>query len=124
MLEKVAFTMLPVSDVDRARDFYEKKLGLRPGLQGGQDGQHWIEYDLPGGGCIAITNATPNQPSASSGSTVAFEVSDLDALMSTLRDQGVPFRTDVIRGPTCRMSVCEDPEGNGIILHQLDQRKD
>ncbi|MGF1464956.1 MAG: VOC family protein [Sandaracinaceae bacterium] len=120
MLKKVAFTMYPVTDVAAARSFYETQLGLTTGLMGGQGDQQWVEYDLPGGGCLAITNATPNAPSASQGGTIAFEVENLDALMARLKDEGVEFRTDVIRGPHCRMAVCLDPSGNGVLLHQLD----
>ena len=58
MFKKVAFTMYPVSDVPRARKFYEETLGLTAGLSGGREGKYWIEYDLPGGGCLAITNTT------------------------------------------------------------------
>ena len=93
---------------------------MKPGLQGGQGDTHWIEYDLAGGGCLAITNATPNSPSNSAGGTIAFEVEDLDALMAQLKEKSVSFKTDVIKGPRCRMIVCEDSEGNGILLHQLD----
>ena len=73
MFKKVAFTMYPIEDVARARAFYEETLGLTPGLAGGQGGVHWIEYDLPGGGCLAITNAGDGRPGAS-GATIALGV--------------------------------------------------
>jgi len=119
MLNKVAFTMYPVTDVARARDFYEKTLGLKHGSAGQQDGQHWIEYDLPGGGCLALTNATPSKPSEAAGGTIAFEVDDLDALVADLKAKGVTFRSDIIVTPVCRMAVCVDSEGNALLLHQL-----
>src|SRR5690606_11365798 len=89
---KVAFTMYPITDADRARRFYEETLGLRVGVAGGQGGMHWIEYDLPGGGCLALTNATQNKPSDSAGAIVALEVQDLDHLMAHLKEQGVTFK--------------------------------
>lgn len=46
MFKKVAFTMYPVQDAARARDFYETTLGLTPGSKSA-DGV-WTEYDLPG----------------------------------------------------------------------------
>lgn len=119
MFKKVAFTMYPIEDVARARAFYEETLGLTPGLAGGQGGVHWIEYDLPGGGCLAITNAGDGRPGAS-GATIALEVEDLISLMDDLKSKGVEFKTEVIRGPTCRMAVCLDSEGNSILLHQMD----
>jgi predicted enzyme related to lactoylglutathione lyase len=117
MIEKIAFVMYPVLDVPRARDFYEGKLGLQVGNQGHRGEQWWIEYDLPGGGCLALTNFTEEPPS-SAGGTVALEVRDLDKLIGELEAGGVEFRSDIIHGPACRMAVCLDSEGNSLLLHQ------
>jgi predicted enzyme related to lactoylglutathione lyase len=122
MLKKVAFTMYPITDAARAREFYEQKLGLIIGSHGNQGDKWWIEYDLPGGGCLALTNFTGEQPSANSGGTIAFEVEDLDALIAGLKAHNVEFRSDVIHGPNCRMAVCLDSEGNSILLHQLNAK--
>jgi len=119
MLRKIAFTMYPVIDVDRALAFYEGTLGLTRGAHGHQDGQWWVEYDLPGGGCFALTNATPSKPSEAAGGTVGFEVEDLDAFVGDLKGKGVTFRSDIIVTPVCRMAVCVDSEGNSLLLHQL-----
>jgi predicted enzyme related to lactoylglutathione lyase len=119
MLKKVAFTMYPVRDVSRARTFYEETLGLKPGLAGGRDGMWWVEYDLPGGGCFAITNTTGESPG---GGTVAFEVEDLDRLIAELKSKSVVFKGDIVHGPRCRMAVCLDSEGNSLLLHQLNPK--
>ena len=119
MFEKVAFTMYPVRDVTRARKFYEETLGLAVGSVGGQNDRYWVEYDLPGGGCLALTNFIPDAPSDAAGGTIAFEVEDLDRLIDDLRAKGVAFKSDVIHSPVCRMAVCLDSEGNSILLHQL-----
>jgi extradiol dioxygenase family protein len=55
MFKKVAFTYYPVTDVARARKFYEETLGLKSGSVGNQGDNWWVEYDLPGGGCLALT---------------------------------------------------------------------
>lgn len=123
MLRKVAFTMYPVKEVDRARDFYENKLGLKAGSVGNHDGQYWIEYDLPDGGCLALTNVTPAQPSEAAGGTVAFEVSDLDRFIADLKAKDVTFRSDIIDTPVCRMAVCVDSEGNSLLLHQIKRKQ-
>jgi predicted enzyme related to lactoylglutathione lyase len=118
-LKKVAFTMYPITDVPRARDFYENKLGLKVGSHGSQGDSWWIEYDLPGGGCFALTNFTEETPSAAAGGTIAFEVEDLDALIADLKAKGVEFKGGVIDSSVCRMAVCLDSEGNSILLHKL-----
>src|SRR5687767_14555288 len=56
MFRKVAFTMYPITDVARARKFYEETLGLKHGLMGNQGDSYWIEYDLSDGGCLALSN--------------------------------------------------------------------
>lgn len=120
MLKKIAFVTYPITDVARARGFYESTLGLTLGLHGNQGDKWWLEYDLPGGGCIALTNFTDATPSASAGGQIAFEVSDLDALIAELKAKNVTFKSGVIAGPKCRMAVCLDSEGNSILLHQLN----
>jgi predicted enzyme related to lactoylglutathione lyase len=123
MISKVAFTMYPVTDVARARAFYEETLGLEAGSVGGDDGRgYWVEYDLPGGGCFAITNFIADAPSENAGGTVAFEVSDLDRLIDDLKARDVTFRGDIVHSPVCRMAVCLDPEGNSILLHELKKK--
>jgi predicted enzyme related to lactoylglutathione lyase len=117
MLNKVALTMYPVTDMSRARTFYEESLGLPPSRNGPQS--PWVEFDLPGGGCLAITTVTPNEPSASSGGTIAFEVDDLPATIADLKAKGVDFAAEGIESPVCRMAIVKDPDGNAIILHKL-----
>ena len=117
MFRKVAFTMYPVEDMARARAFYEETLGLGPSPS--RAGSPWVEFDLPGGGCLAITTVSQSQPSANAGGTIAFEVDDLPALIDELRGKGVKFLADDIESPVCRMAICADPDGNSIILHKL-----
>ena len=117
MLNKVAFTMYPVTDMPRARAFYEETLGLGPSSSGATS--PWVEFDLPGGGCLAITTVTPNEPSASAGGTIAFEVDDLPALVADLKGKGAAFAAEGIESPVCRMAIVKDPDGNAIILHKL-----
>jgi len=123
VFRKVAFTMYPITDVARARKFYEETFGLKRGSMGNQGSQYWIEYDLPQGGCPALTNFIPDKPSDGAGGTIAFEVEDLDKLMADLKAKGVTFKSDVIHSPVCRMAVCLDSEGNSILLHQLKPKE-
>jgi predicted enzyme related to lactoylglutathione lyase len=118
MLQKVAFTMFPVQDAARARAFYENLLGLTRGLAS-PDGV-WTEYDLPGGGCLALfRHPDPGFARGPGGASVAFEVADLDEINRHLTAAGVSYRGGMIHGPHCRMSNILDSEGNAIILHEL-----
>ncbi len=122
MFEKIAFTMFPVLDPVRARAFYEEVLGFTRGLAAPNG--VWTEYDLPGGGCLALfCHPDPKYARSPGGASVAFEVADLDALNQRLARAGVVYQGDVIHGPRCRMSNILDTEGNAIILHQLTHAK-
>jgi predicted enzyme related to lactoylglutathione lyase len=121
MLKKVAFTMYPVKDPARARAFYETTLGLARGSHS-KDGV-WTEYDLPGGGCLALFGGDmAGEPHANAGGTIAFEVEDLDTLNTRLKSAGVTYQADMIHSPVCRMSVILDSEGNAVVLHELHKK--
>lgn len=117
MLKKVAFTMYKVTDPQRARAFYENTLGLTRGSSAPNG--VWTEYDLPGGGCLALFAGEDARPDGT-GASVAFEVEDLDALKTRLKAEGVRFTNDNIVSPVCRMATILDSEGNAIILHELN----
>lgn len=121
MLKKVAFTMYPVLDIERAKAFYEKNLGLAPNTITANGA--WVEYDLPEGGCFAITTlATGVQPSAHAGGSIAFEVADLDQLVAELKANKVVFKLDIFSSPVCRMAIILDSEGNAVTLHQKNRK--
>jgi predicted enzyme related to lactoylglutathione lyase len=118
MLKRVAFTMYPVIDMNRARNFYEKILKLKPGLTSPDGG--WVEYDLPGGGCFAITTLAEGvKPSADFGGSVAFEVENLEDLVKQLKADGVKFKVDIFPTHVCKIAVMLDSEGNAVTLHKL-----
>ncbi len=118
MLKKVAFTMFPVTDTARARAFYESTLGLAVGTH--SDNGVWTEYDLPGGGCLALFNhPDPKAASAPGGASIAFEVDDLSALVTRLKGEGLKFQAENVPSPVCNMAILKDTEGNTIILHKL-----
>jgi predicted enzyme related to lactoylglutathione lyase len=120
MFDKVAFTMYPVKDMARAERFYRETLGLGPSTGSVEHG--WVEFDLPNGGCFALTTHSGREPSAQGGGTIAFEVADLDALLDDLKAKCAALPATDIQSPVCRMAVCLDSEGNGILLHQLKRK--
>lgn len=118
MFKRVAFTMYPVTDMARARTFYEDTLGLPASKANATT--PWVEFDLPGGGCLAITTVTGEKPG---GGTIAFEVDDLPALVAELEGKGVAFAGKGIESPVCHMAIVKDPDGNAIILHKLKREE-
>ncbi len=115
MIKEIAFTGSPVTDMKRARAFYEGLLGLKPTMQS-PDGT-WVEYDIGTGtfGLGAYGDAWKSSPD---GTAVAFEVDNLDAEVSRLKGKGVPVHMDVTDTPVCRFAIISDPDGNKLMLHK------
>lgn len=120
MFKKVAFTVYKVLDMARARKFYEHTLGLKVGAN---YDEMWVEYDLPGGGCFALTSMGEDWvPSSKEGGCVAFEIEDIQKLSTELKTKGVKFKLDIFDSPVCKMALIIDSEGNSLMLHQLTKR--
>jgi predicted enzyme related to lactoylglutathione lyase len=113
---EIAFTGYPVTDLLRARAFYEGLLGLKTGATFEHEGKGWIEYDV-GLATLAITNLSADWKPSTSGPAVALEVADFETAVATLRAAGVRFVVDPVTRPTCRLAVVCDPDGNSLALH-------
>jgi len=114
---EIAFAAYKVTDIDRARGFYEGVLGLKhDGLHGGAHGT-WIEYPI-GPHTLAITDvASPWKPSGDGG-MVALEVDNFDEAVAEMRKAGVKFSVEPFASPVCRMAIVTDPDGNTICIHR------
>ncbi|PTX92036.1 glyoxalase [Verrucomicrobia bacterium LW23] len=122
-ITNVAYVGYPVTDIARARHFYEKVLGLKTGDiveendKPGEGNFSWIEYDVAGQ-TLAISNAWP--PSGKSGPSIALEVEeDLATAVAQLKAAGATVTMEHIPSPVCDMAVITDPDGNSIIIHKL-----
>lgn len=114
----IAFTGYPVTDMPRARAFYEQVLGLQSSAVFEHEGRHWIEYDI-GEGTLAINNMSTEQWKPSSdGPGVALEVGDFDAAIAHLRASGVRFQLEPMDSGMCNLAVVADPDGNSLIIHR------
>ena len=120
MVKHIAFTVYPVTDMLRARAFYEGDLGLKRSPDPSSDFEgKWVEYALADS-CFALTTMMEGlSPPARAGGKIAFEVDDVDELVETLRKKGVPVILEPRSTPVCRLAVVSDPEGNGVFLHAL-----
>lgn len=117
---EIAFTGYSVTDMNRAKAFYEGVLGLKKSRGFGQfEGEEqWVEYDI-GPGCLAlISGGGKDWPPSTTGTAAAFEVDDFDGYVAKLRNRGVPFIFEPRETPVCWMVVVADPDGNRVVLHQ------
>jgi len=113
-IKKIAFVGIPVTDMKRARDFYENVLGLTVSdeMMGGQ----WIEYSIAGG-TLAIACVGEQWKPSNEGSSAALEVENLEEAIAELKRRKIAY--DKVDSPVCRMAIIEDPDGNKLIIHKL-----
>lgn len=116
-------TILPVIEMERARDFYEHKLGLAPqGLK--PDGK--FVYACGGGALLALY---PKEGGTKADHTaVSFRVENINDAIITLQDAGVVFEEYDLPGLKTTNHVCvlgsekaawfRDTEGNYLCIHE------
>ncbi|MEP6777589.1 MAG: VOC family protein [Chthoniobacterales bacterium] len=115
-VRKIGFVATPVTDIKRARAFYEGVLGLEVSdeMMGGK----WIEYAV-GGDTLAIASMGEQWTPSDQGTGAAFEVEDFDAAILKLKVAVIRFAAEPFETPCCHMAVVQDPDGNKIIIHKL-----
>jgi predicted enzyme related to lactoylglutathione lyase len=115
-INSIAFVGVPVTDLKRARSFYEDVLGLKVSdeMMGGK----WIEYSL-GNNTLAIANVGEQWTPSDQGIGAALEVEDFEEAIRRLKDRHVRFAAEPFGTPCCHMAVVQDPDGNKLIIHKL-----
>ena len=115
---EVAFIAIAVSDKDRARKFYQETLELTPTRT--QMGGAWVEYDF--GDTTIGVGCHPAWKPSREGTTVAFEVGDIDDAIKKLKSRGVSFDIEKSETPVCWMAQFRDPDGNKLVVHQRKKK--
>jgi predicted enzyme related to lactoylglutathione lyase len=115
-IKAIGFVGIPVTDLERAREFYEGVLGLKVSdeMMGGK----WIEYSL-GDDTLAIANVGEQWMPSDQGTGAALEVENFEEAIKQLKDRRIPFAAEPFETPCCHMAVVQDPDGNKLIIHKL-----
>ena len=116
-ITEIAFTGYPVTDIARARGFYEGVLGLKATSVFEHEGKAWVEYDI-GPGTLAISSLAVEWKPSTNGPAIALEVADFNTAVADLRAAGTKFVIEPTESPVCHLAVVVDPDGNSIALHQ------
>ena len=138
---KLEVITIPVADVERAKAFYEKKLGWRLDADFKQDGEHVVQVTPPGSPCSVHfgTHVTASPPG--SAQQLWLIVSDIQAARAELVARGVDVsevfhfagwnRLDPkgrLSGPAPNRQTYAsflsftDPDGNGWLLQEITAR--
>ena len=109
---------VPVSDQDRALEFYVDKLGFEKRLDvsyGG--GERWIEVAPSGAATtIALTASRDGSPTGVE-TGIRFTTDDAEADHATLRARGVDADPEVLRWEGVPpMFTFRDPDGNTLVI--------
>ena len=118
-LNAVGRVMVPVSDQDRAIEFYVEKLGFEKiaDIPFGQ-GDRWVEVAIGGTGTSLALVKPPNGQGIGELTAVALDTDDIDAAHTELRSRGVDADDEVSRmgGPVPPMFWMRDPDGNTLLV--------
>ncbi len=110
---------VPVTDQERALDFYVGKLGFEKRMDGSfGPGQRWIEVAPPGAvTTIALVPAREGVP-AGVETGIRFNSEDADADHAEMMARGVDVDPDVLRfgGGVPPMFYFRDPDGNRLVI--------
>jgi catechol 2,3-dioxygenase-like lactoylglutathione lyase family enzyme len=140
---KLEVVLLPVSDVDRAKDFYKTLQWRLDADFAPRDGFRIVQLTPPGSECSIILGAgiTSAEPGSSQG--LQLTVTDIDAACAELRSYGIevdgPFHdidnlfhrigadgrvqgADPDRRSYVSFASFSDPDGNGWLLQEVTER--
>ena len=131
-VNKLMMFAIGVSDMPKAKAFYEDKLGLKVTSDYRQDDNHWwVSLIFPEGG-VTITLTTFHENAKPGTMTLWFATSDLSAAHKALGDKGIKVSDDEMaslnitgdtfhpewnytispRGAACRGRFWASPNGN------------
>jgi catechol 2,3-dioxygenase-like lactoylglutathione lyase family enzyme len=120
-ITQLGLVVVPVTDQDRALEFYVGALGFEKRLDvpyGG--GDRWLSVAPPGAETdIAIVPPPAGNP-IGIDTGIALNSEDIDADHAALRDRGVDVDEEVMRmgDPIPPMFFFRDPDGNKLFIFQ------
>ena len=112
-----------VDDVDAALAFYTNHLGfteltnMSPAFADAARGNLRLLISGPTSSA-GRTLSDGRQPEPGGWNRIHLIVRDIHAEVARMRDEGVVFRSDVVKGPGGQQIVLDDPSGNPIELFQ------
>lgn len=141
---KLEVVVLPVSDVDRAKDFYTRQLGFRLDADFPiNDGYRIVQVTPPGSACSIIFGDGVSEAEPGTAQGLHLVVSDLEQALKELTGRGVtvsyPFHdaTGAFHHASERERITglhpkrasygsfaafSDPDGNGWLLQEITDR--
>jgi predicted enzyme related to lactoylglutathione lyase len=118
-LGAIEILSVPVTDQQRAKEFYEETLGFKLISDASfGEGMRWVQLEPPGGGTniTLVTWFEDVRPGSLRGMVIACD--DVDAAYEELRGRGARFGGPPEDMAWGRFASLQDPDGNGWLLRQ------
>ena len=114
-VEHVDFWTVPVTDMERSKQFYGETLGLP---QTGDQG--FPEFKLGDNGFLYLLSleAIGSAFRAPHDAGFAMRVPDVEEARAALEAKGVVFNGPTLDTGVCHMAFFADPDGNQMVLHR------
>jgi catechol 2,3-dioxygenase-like lactoylglutathione lyase family enzyme len=129
-ITQLATVIVPVSDQDRAIEFYVGTLGFEKRLDFSyESGERWVEVVPPGAGTSLTLVPPPEGEAVGIETRVILLTSDVDAHRSELRTRGIDVGDILPEGEVVSwggaplagnppMYILRDPDGNSLLIVQ------
>lgn len=121
---KIEVIFVPVTDVDRAKEFYVTGMGFHDDHDFRvSDDMRFVQLTPPGSACSIVIGEGVG-PSLAPGTLDAIMavIPDADAMLAQLRGRGIDAQ-GVDEQPWGRFVTVKDPDGNTWSLQQLPARE-
>ncbi len=115
---KLELVAVPVTDVDRAKDFYVQAGFVLDHDHAVSDDVRFVQLTPPGSGCSITVGKGLTNMEPGSLDNMQMVVADADEAQADLKSRGIEV-SDVDDQPWGRFVYFSDPDGNGWSLQQL-----
>ena len=118
MIRSIKFVSVPVSDQEKALQFFTQKLGFKVATdQPFNDKQRWIELMIPGAetGLVLFT-PEGHEDRIGGFQPMSFICDDAFATAKTLQERGVEFVAQPKKESWGTSAIFKDPDGNQYVL--------
>jgi catechol 2,3-dioxygenase-like lactoylglutathione lyase family enzyme len=118
MIKGIKFATVPVTDQDRALEFYTKKLGFRVLTDAPFDAtQRWIELGIPRAETrVVLFTADDHKKMIGSFMNFTFVTDNVEETAKELKARGVEFVQEPQKADWGTSAIFKDPDGNKFLL--------
>jgi len=118
MVKGIKLVSIPVTNQDRALEFYTEKLGFRISTdQPFNEKQRWIELAIPGAETrVVLFTPEGHEKRIGEFTGISLESDDVPGTYEQLSARGVEFSSPPAKQPWGQFAIFKDSDGNQFVL--------